>query len=390
MTNAHVVDYERNVYVIVNDSTTVKGEVLGVKRDQDLAVIEICCGRFQSLEFGDGENLSEGTDVFAMGYPAETSGRASVTKGIVSRNFFDSALNRWEIQTDAALNPGNSGGPLLTISGEVVGINTHGVFARRNIEGTKTLGEGMGFAISQVTMEHHLPSLKAGTSAPPVSMPMPTPHSSGTPRPTYTPPPTPTARVIVVTPTFTPRPTPARTPRPTATPSAWSYYNKGWEYYNVDNWVMAISEYTKAIHLDPDYAVAYYNRVRAYNYLGEYQTTIVDSDKSIQLDPDVADAYIIRGIAYYMLGQDQTAIADYDKALQLNPDVAGSYYNRGLSYYMLGQDQTAITNYTKAIQLDPDFALAYDSRGAAYRALGQSTLADADETTACSLDSQWC
>ena len=88
----------------------------------------------------------------------------------------------------------------------------------------------------------------------PTFTPMPTytPYPTPTPRPTYTPRPTPTARVIVVTPTFTPRPTPTKTPRPTSTPNASSYYNKGVEYYNAENWAMAVGEFTNSHPSEPE------------------------------------------------------------------------------------------------------------------------------------------
>jgi len=94
MTNAHVVGDDRNVDVIVNDSITVKGKVLGVNHDQDIAVVEICCGEFHGVEFGDAERIAEGSDVIAMGYPLGSylPGAATVTVGVVSRNYFD---DRW-------------------------------------------------------------------------------------------------------------------------------------------------------------------------------------------------------------------------------------------------------------------------------------------------------
>jgi hypothetical protein len=126
---------------------------------------------------------------------------------------------------------------------------------------------------------------------PPTETPAPTPTFTPmptyTPRPTYTPPPspspvpTPTARVIVVTPT----PTPTKTPRPTATPNVSSYYNKGEEYYNAENWVMDVREITNAIQVNPNYSNAFWYEGSSYNELGQYQNAIHDYGKTIQLDP---------------------------------------------------------------------------------------------------------
>ena len=158
MTNAHVVKEARNVDVIVNDSITVKGKVLGVNHDQDIAVVEICCGEFHAVEFGDAERIAEGSDVIAMGYPLGSylPGAATVTSGIVSRNYFDDVWdNQWIIQTDAAINPGNSGGPLFSQSGLVVGMNSGGY----DYSSSGRPVDNISFAISSVTLQLHLPTL---------------------------------------------------------------------------------------------------------------------------------------------------------------------------------------------------------------------------------------
>jgi lipoprotein NlpI len=214
-----------------------------------------------------------------------------------------------------------------------------------------------------------------------------TPYPTATPRPTYTPRPIPTARVIVVTPTPIPR------PRPTATPNASSYYNKGEEYYEAENWVMAVGEFTNAIQVNPNYTNAYWYRGVAYKKLEQYQNATDDYTKAIQLDPNLAVLYSNRSATYQLLGQYQLAINDGTKAIQLDPNLANAYLNRGVAYHSQTprQNQLAINDYTKAIQLGvSDYALAYENRGIAYRNLGQYTLANTDKAKACSLDSQYC
>jgi len=133
----------------------------------------------------------------------------------------------------------------------------------------------------------------------PTYTPFPTP--TATPRPTYTPFPTATPR-----PTYTPRPTPTArvifvTPQPTPTGSASSYYNKGDEYHDAENWAMAIEQFTLAIRINPQLEDAYYWRGSSYEELGQYQ-------RAIQLDPDESYNYSKRGYAYDDLGQYQEAI----------------------------------------------------------------------------------
>jgi tetratricopeptide (TPR) repeat protein len=96
----------------------------------------------------------------------------------------------------------------------------------------------------------------------------------------------------------------------------------------VDN---KVAEYTTAIRLDPDDAVAYYNRGLAYMNLGEYNTAISDYTTAIRLDPDDAAAYNNRGLAYDKLGKYNTAISDYTTAIRLDPDYASAYINRGIA-----------------------------------------------------------
>ena len=170
LTNFHVVDGYPDVQVTVDDSVTYPGQVLGIDRQRDLAVVRICCGRFQALHFGDAATLGAGAEVVAMGYPLGIPGGATVTKGIVSANRFDGHDQRWVIQTDASINPGSSGGPLLTVDGSVIGINS---FKRVASTAGRPV-EGVAFAISEVTVRELLPTLKTGRYAlPPTPTPQP-------------------------------------------------------------------------------------------------------------------------------------------------------------------------------------------------------------------------
>ena len=176
VTNHHVVEGDVQVSVIVNDSTTYSGSVLGTDSARDLAVVSICCGSFQSLPFGNAATLQPGDEVVAIGYALGLPGEATVSLGIVSAVRYDSAFRSDVIQTDAAINPGNSGGPMLSLSGEILGINTFRYDESQSGRPT----EGLGFAISGTTVQRQISTLPVGTPAP-----TPTP----TRRPTATPPP---------------------------------------------------------------------------------------------------------------------------------------------------------------------------------------------------------
>ena len=172
ITNHHVVEGEVRVSVIVNDSTTYRGSVLGTDSTRDLAVVSICCGSFRTLPFGNAATLQPGDAVVAIGYPLGLAGEATITRGIVSALRYDSAHRRDVIQTDAAINPGSSGGPMLSMSGEILGINT---FRYERTDSGRPV-DRLGFAISEQTVREQIPTLRA-------RVPTPTPA----PRPTVTP-----------------------------------------------------------------------------------------------------------------------------------------------------------------------------------------------------------
>ncbi len=177
ITNQHVVEGAVEVNVTVNDSDTYRGRVLGIDSVRDLAVVSICCGMFQTLKFGDASDLEPGDEVVAIGYALGLTGQASITRGIVSAIRYDSDLWSDVIQTDAAINPGNSGGPMLSVSGEILGINTYRIFEA----GSGRPAEGLGFAISERTVQAQIPALKIAQAAltpTPTRRPQPTPAAS--------------------------------------------------------------------------------------------------------------------------------------------------------------------------------------------------------------------
>lgn len=171
LTNYHVIEGATIVSVVVNDSSTHAGEILGFDRLRDLAVISICCrSDFKALAFGDTSDVRVRDEVVAIGYALGIPGPATVTRGIISALRYEPDTDRWLLQTDAPINPGNSGGPLLSLSGEILGINTFGY--ETTSSGRPV--EGLAFAVSEVTIREALPNLKGSTPiAPPTPIPQP-------------------------------------------------------------------------------------------------------------------------------------------------------------------------------------------------------------------------
>lgn len=125
LTNNHVVQNVDVITVTLNDGSELAGKVIGQDSNSDVALIKIEGKNFPFLKLGNSDLVDVAQPVMAIGTPAGL--QATVTVGVVSakrRNNLDLARIEDFIQTDAAINRGNSGGPLLNIDGEVIGLNT--------------------------------------------------------------------------------------------------------------------------------------------------------------------------------------------------------------------------------------------------------------------------
>jgi serine protease Do len=122
LTNAHVVDGADEVYVNLTDKREFKAKIIGIDKRTDVAVVKIDASKLPAVTIGDVGRLKVGEWVMAIGTPFGLEN--TVTSGIVSAKSRDTGEEIRFIQTDVAVNPGNSGGPLINMRGEVVGINS--------------------------------------------------------------------------------------------------------------------------------------------------------------------------------------------------------------------------------------------------------------------------
>ncbi len=125
VTNNHVIQGAEDIIVSVNGEAEYKAEVIGSDPYMDLAVLKIMSDKkFQPVTFGNSDKARVGDWVIAIGNPFGFGG--TVTSGIISARNRDINLTRYDdfIQTDASINQGNSGGPLFSLDGKVIGINT--------------------------------------------------------------------------------------------------------------------------------------------------------------------------------------------------------------------------------------------------------------------------
>lgn len=158
LTNYHVVEGISNPKVALPDGKTYAARIVGTDAETDLALLRVDATGLAAIAMGDSTALRVGAPVLAIGNPFDVG--QTVTAGIVSAlGRHGLGLNNYEdfIQTDAAINQGNSGGALVDLEGRLIGINT-AIFSPDLSEGFV----GIGFAIPTSIIERVLPSLMAG------------------------------------------------------------------------------------------------------------------------------------------------------------------------------------------------------------------------------------
>jgi len=190
------------------------------------------------------------------------------------------------------------------------------------------------------------------------------------------------------------------------------YTKRGYGWASGKNWEAAISDFSKAIELDPDAYAAYVNRGMVYASLGqldraladlneallikprlvegldargyvhyrrkEFAAALSDLDRSIELDTEQPSAYHHRGLVHLAMGEVENGLKDLDKALALKPGFPAAAYDRALVYLKQGRLEEAVVDLTLTIEEEPRNGPAYLYRGRAYDALGDTERARQD------------
>lgn len=152
LTNAHVVDGGEKITVLMDSGDEIDAKVIGKDLETDIAVLKIDKTDLPALALGDSDAVRVGEYVLAIGNPLDTDKLANtLTFGIISALAREITIDDYTntyLQTDAAINYGNSGGPLLNMRGEVIGINSaKTMLAGYDAYGNAVSAEGIGFAL---------------------------------------------------------------------------------------------------------------------------------------------------------------------------------------------------------------------------------------------------
>jgi tetratricopeptide (TPR) repeat protein len=162
---------------------------------------------------------------------------------------------------------------------------------------------------------------------------------------------------------------------------------RGARYHNRGRYKPAVEDFTRAVQLQPDEAAHYFARGRSYHYLDEDDRALADFDRAVALAPDTVYNYVARGESFYTKGDYQAAISDFDRATQLNPRAAHYYhYCIGLCSSRQRDYPAAVAAFSRAIEHNPNQVHYYIERGRNYRWQGNRDAGETDYQRAMRLD----
>jgi tetratricopeptide (TPR) repeat protein len=196
-----------------------------------------------------------------------------------------------------------------------------------------------------------------------------------------------------------------------------TYVYRGWSKFELEQYEDAISDFKRALDIDPDGIQALYGRGVMYANMRQYQSAMSDFDRlvtlvpeaentffqlgnvtvmvgeyaelvadvsaanvSLQLNPNYAEGYRLRGVAHLELGELEEAIADLSVAVERDPQDAEAYFQRGTTHYFNEAPELALQDYSRAIEIDPTNAEYYSSRASVHQDLHDYEHAIADST----------
>jgi len=161
-------------------------------------------------------------------------------------------------------------------------------------------------------------------------------------------------------------------------------YERGLENFQKGLYDQAITDFTKALGVDPSMPESYFYRARAYEKKEKYDEAIADYTRCIELNPREIAAYGSRGNLYRTMRLYDQAIKDFTKAIEIAPKMAPIYVDRGRTYFLKGSYDQAIADCSRAIELQPKTEAAYLIRADSYNRKGmkREEMADVERAAA--------
>lgn len=160
-------------------------------------------------------------------------------------------------------------------------------------------------------------------------------------------------------------------------------YQRGMDRLGPGDYAGAIAQFSESIRVK-ETAAAFLERANAHKTLGHAQEALTDWARAIQIDPNLAPAFAARGTHYRVAGELSRALADLDHSVQIAPTV-DALYQRGQTYHALGQFQKAVDDFSEAISLRRESPYIYLSRSLSRKALGDEAGYREDQDTAVGL-----
>ena len=340
VTNFHVASGKESYIVKTYDEQEYKVKnIVAYDESYDIAILELMTPAKNIKILRLADNLPEqGDDVLVIGAPLSLE--YTVSRGIVTA-IRDMPYNGTCIQIDAAISPGNSGGPVLNNECKVTGIATF------YIDENKT-AQNLNFAVS-IDYVKYLLNMNCKKGAYDQSykraikyynegeydkaLPLLKPYVSSKPD------------------------------------NADAWFTLARCYYKLKKYDESIESYKQVLRIEPNDALTYNNIANNYLIIRNYDEAMKYCNKSIELDPtgySAPYAYYNKGNCYFDNQRYLEAIECYKKALGLKPAYTDVYIDLGLSYEYLGQKQNALESYERSIKINPKFADGYFYIGKMY------------------------
>jgi len=324
VTNYHVVQGGRSAVVkLANGSSFSVDGVLAVDVDKDLALLKVGGTALPFLNLESTHTLQVGDHVVAIGSPLGLDG--TVSDGIVSALREEARGKNW-IQTTAPVSHGNSGGPLLDMSGSVVGVITWGVDVKE--------GQNLNFAIpaaevkSLVSSAHDLASFETLKSSHDDS---PKDASSSQQNVEHR--------------------------------NAQTLVDEGLKKIESKQFEQAVHTFNEAIRIDPENADAWHGLGVAHTFLGQPEESVGDFKQAVKFGPSFEGFWVSLGLGYLALNRYGDALPALQEAVGINPSDAVAWFYLGKTYDGLHNHDQSLRCYQQATSLNPDNAEAWYELG---------------------------